>query len=249
MIVCKSAEELGIMREAGRITANALDAVAERIRPGVTTSELDRVAAEAIRAAGAKPAFLGYMGYPATLCVSLNEAVVHGIPSERELLAGDIVSVDIGVVWRGFFGDMAATFPVGDVDAGSRTLVDTTRAALESGIDECRPGNHLSDVSHAVQTVAQGAGLSVVRDYVGHGIGRAMHEDPQIPNYGPPGKGPVLSVGMTLALEPMINAGTWEVEVQDDGWTVLTKDRRRSAHFEHTVAVTEDGPEILTVSK
>jgi methionyl aminopeptidase len=247
MIVCKCPQELGIMRESGRITARALDAVAAMIRPGVTTGELDRTAARAIEDAGAKPAFLGYLGYPATLCVSLNDEVVHGIPGRREIREGDIVSVDIGVQWKGFFGDMAATFAVGAIDDASRRLLDATRTALESGIEQCRVGNHLSDVSAAIQSVAEGAGFSVVREYVGHGIGRAMHEDPQIPNYGVPGKGPVLSPGMTLALEPMVNAGTWEVELQDDQWTVLTKDRLRSAHFEHTVAVTDDGPEVLTL--
>jgi methionyl aminopeptidase len=199
-----------------------------------------------VRDAGSTPAFLGYRGYPATLCVSLNETVVHGIPDKRRLEEGDIVSVDIGVVSHGFVGDAAATFACGRTDDASARLMDATSAALGAGIEKCAPGNKLSDISHAVQQVAEGAGFSVVRDFVGHGIGREMHEDPQVPNYGPPGRGPVLEAGMTLALEPMVNAGTWEVEVQQDGWTVITADRKRSAHFEHTVAVTADGPWVLT---
>lgn len=246
MIVCKSADELAVMREAGRITARVLAAVGKAIRPGVTTAELDSLAYDMVRDAGSTPAFLGYRGYPATLCVSLNETVVHGIPDRRRLVEGDIVSVDIGVIHRGFVGDAAATFACGRIDDTSARLVGATSAALDAGIGQCAPGNRLSDVSHAVQSVAEGAGFSVVRDFVGHGIGREMHEDPQVPNYGPPGRGPVLEPGMTLALEPMVNAGTWEVDVQQDGWTVVTADRERSAHFEHTVAVTADGPWVLT---
>lgn len=248
MIVCKSGDELAVMREAGGITARVLAAVGEAVAPGVTTAELDDVARSLIEGAGARPAFLGYRGYPAASCVSVNETVVHGIPGPRRLQPGDIVSVDVGVVWRGFYGDAAATFAVGAVDAASRRLIQATLEALDAAVKRCVPGNRLSDVSSAIQTTAEGAGFSVVRDFVGHGIGREMHEDPQIPNYGPPGRGPVLEEGMTLALEPMVNAGSWEVEVLADGWTVLTVDRARSAHFEHTVAVTADGPEILTLS-
>lgn len=248
MIVVKSAGELEAMRRAGRVTARVLEAVGDAVRPGITTKELDGLAEELIRTACAKPAFLGYRGFPATLCTSPNETVVHGIPDRRRLQKGDILSVDVGVILDGLYGDAAATFPVGGVDDESQRLMDVTRAALEAGVVMCAPGCRLSDVSHAVQQVVEDAGFSVVRDFVGHGIGREMHEDPQIPNFGPPGKGPELVPGMTLALEPMVNVGGWEVDVQPDGWTVLTADRSRSAHFEHTVAVTEDGPEVLTLA-
>lgn len=246
MIEHKSADELALMREAGRITAHVLAAIGDAVAPGVTTAELDELAFQLIKKAGAHPAFLEYRGYPATLCVSPNDTVVHGIPGQLSLEDGDIVSVDVGVVWRGFYADSAATFPVGAVDAGSRRLIDTTKAALAAAVAQCVAGRKLSDISHAVQTVVEAAGFSVVRDFVGHGIGRKMHEDPQIPNFGAPRRGPELKSGMTFALEPMVNAGSWEVEVQPDGWTVLTADRSRSAHSEHTVAVTADGPEILT---
>lgn len=246
MIVKKSAGELARMREAGRLTSRVLAAVGAAVRPGVTTAELDDLAAGLIRDAGARAAFLGYRGYPATLCASPNDTVVHGIPGPRKLVEGDILSVDVGVIVDELFGDAAATFAVGEVDEGSRRLMEATRAALSAGIERCRSGNHLSDISHAVQQVAESAGFSVVREFVGHGIGREMHEDPQIPNFGAAGRGPVLEAGMVFALEPMVNAGTYEVEVQADGWTVLTSDGKRSAHFEHTVAVTADGPEILT---
>lgn len=246
MIVCKSADELGLMREAGRLTARVLTAVGEAVASGVTTRELDDLARDLVERSGARPAFLGYRGYPATLCVSVNETVVHGIPGPRRLDEGDIVSVDIGVILDGFYGDAAATFPVGRIDAASMRLLDATRRALDAAIDQCVVGRRLSDVSHAVQTVAESEGFSVVRDFVGHGIGRDMHEDPQIPNYGAPGRGPELEPGMTFALEPMVNAGSWEVDVLPDGWTVVTADRSRSAHFEHTVSLTPDGPEVLT---
>lgn len=247
MIVRKSAAELDIMREAGRITARALRAVGDSVRPGVLTSELDEVAAQVIADAGARAAFKGYHGFPATICASRNSEVVHGIPGPVRLAEGDIISVDVGAVIDGYFGDSARTFPVGAVSDQARSLLDVTERSLEAGIARCRAGMRLYDIGAAVQSVAEGAGFSVVREYVGHGIGQAMHEDPQVPNYGTPGKGPTLLPGMVLAIEPMINAGARAVCQLDDGWTVVTADGSLSAHFEHTVAITEDGPRILTL--
>ncbi len=247
MIIRKSAAEIEVMREAGRITARALRIVGESVRPGVTTRQLDRVAEEAIREEGAVPAFLGYNGFPATICASVNEQVVHGIPGDRVLGRGDILSVDVGAIVDGYYGDSAFTFPVGEVGGEAVRLMDATREALSAGVAQCVPGMRLSDIGDAVQRVAEGAGFSVVREYVGHGIGRAMHEEPQIANFGPPGRGPVLKPGMVFAIEPMINAGAAAVRSLPDGWTVVTADRRPSAHFEHTVAVTETGPDVLTV--
>lgn len=247
MIIRKSAAEIETMREAGRITAMALRVVGEAIRPGVTTRELDVIAEEAIRAESATPAFLGYNGFPATICASVNEQVVHGIPGKRTLREGDILSVDVGAIVDGYYGDSAYTFPVGTVTDNVTRLMQVTRQALEAGIAQCVPGMKLYDISHAVQCVAEGAGFSVVREYVGHGIGRAMHEDPQIPNFGPAGKGPTLKPGMVLAIEPMVNAGHAAVRSMPDGWTVVTADGYQSAHFEHTVAVTDNGPDVLTL--
>ncbi len=247
MIAVRSAAELAIMREAGRVTARALRAVGDAAAPGVTTAELDEIAVETIRAAGARAAFLGYHGFPKTICASLNGEVVHGIPGRRKLSSGDIISVDVGAVVDGYFGDAARTFPVGRVSEEASRLLLATRESLEAGIACCRPGMRLGDIGAAVQGVAEGAGFSVVREYVGHGIGRAMHEDPQVPNYGTAGKGPVLLAGMVLAIEPMVNAGGADVRQLADGWTVVTADRSLSAHFEHTVAVTDDGPSILTL--
>ena len=248
VIVRKSSTEIEVMREAGRITARTLRIVGDAVRPGVTTAHLDELAEETIRAEGAVPAFKGYHGFPATLCTSLNSEVVHGIPSvRRRLREGDVISVDVGAVIDGYYGDSAMTFPVGQVEAETNRLLEVTRGSLDAGIAECLIGNHLSDISHAVQRVAENAGFSVVREYVGHGIGREMHEEPQIPNYGPPGKGPVLMAGMVFAIEPMINAGGADVESLSDGWTVVTCDGRPSAHFEHTVAITDGGPLILTL--
>ncbi len=236
------------MREAGRVTARALRLVGEAAKVGISTAELDAIAEQVIRDAGAAPAFKGYHGFPATICASLNNEVVHGIPVwARRLKDGDILSVDVGAIVDGYYGDSAMTFAVGTVSVDARRLLDVTMQSLQSGISKCVEGMRLYDVSHAVQTVAEGAGFSVVRDYVGHGIGRAMHEEPQVPNFGQAGKGPTLKEGMVLAIEPMINAGGHAVRSLDDGWTVVTDDGSLSAHFEHTVAVGLDGPTILTL--
>lgn len=235
------------MREAGRISARALRVVGEAVRPGITTEELDRIAEDAIRSEGGVPAFLGYHGFPKTLCTSLNCEVVHGIPSKAVILQeGDIISVDVGAIYDGYYGDNARTFGVGVIDHEAARLLEVTEASLDAGVQASMPGNRLGDIGAAVQRVAEGAGFGVVREYVGHGIGRSMHEDPSVPNYGLPGSGPLLEVGMVLAIEPMVNAGSFSVESLPDGWTVVTRDRSLSAHFEHTVAVTEDGPLILT---
>jgi len=247
VIVRKSADEIAVMREAGRVTARALRAVGEAVAPGVTTAELDAVAVAVIEAAGAKPAFLGYQGFPATICASRNCEVVHGIPGKVRLVEGDIISIDMGAIVDGYYGDSARTFPVGRVSAEATRLMEVTRLSLEAGIAQCWSGHRLYDIGAAVQAVAEAAGFSVVREYVGHGIGRAMHEDPQVPNYGTAGKGPTLLPGMVIAIEPMINAGTAGVRQLPDGWTVVTADGAMSAHFEHTVAITDEGPMILTV--
>ncbi len=246
MIVLKTPVEIEVMREAGRVTAAALRVVGEAVRPGITTLELDALAEEYIRSQGATPAFLGYHGFPGTLCTSVNEQVVHGIPGPRVLNDGDILSVDCGAVIDGYFGDAALTFPVGTVSSQASSLLHSTHESLVAGIAKARPDMRLYDIGAAVQQVAEAAGFSVVREYVGHGIGRAMHEDPQIPNFGQAGKGPQLKAGMVFAIEPMINAGGYEVRSLEDGWTVVTTDGALSAHFEHTVAITEDGPVILT---
>jgi len=246
MIELKNADQLDRMRIAGRIVGETLALMRELAKPGITTLELDRMAEEYIRAQGAIPAFKGYNGFPATLCTSVNEEVVHGIPGLRCLESGDIISIDCGALIDGYFGDAAVTLPIGEVTEDLQKLLRVTEESLMLGIAQAKLGNRLYDVSHAVQTHVEANGFSVVRDYVGHGIGRAMHEDPQIPNFGKPGRGPRLEVGMALAIEPMVNMGTYEVQTLKDHWTVVTKDRRISAHFEHTVAITENGPEILT---
>ena len=246
MIIRKSAPELDQMESAGRVVAQTLELVGEHIRPGVTTQELDDLADEFIRSHGGVPTFKGYRGYPASICVSPNAMVVHGIPGAYALSDGDILSVDVGVTLGGFVGDSAFTFPVGEVSEDASRLLEVGQAALAAGIEQVRPGNHLSDIGHAIQTVTEEAGFSVVRSLVGHGVGRSMHEDPQIPNFGEPGRGPVLQTGMTLAIEPMINAGGQNVYLHDDEWSISTEDASLSAHFEHTVAVTEAGPRILT---
>jgi methionyl aminopeptidase len=247
MIIHKSPEELDRMRRAGRIVASTIEKVTSSVRPGITTRDLDAIAEAHIRNAGATPSFKGYRGFPASICSSLNEEVVHGIPGDRKLLEGDVLSLDFGAICDGYHADAAVTMFVGEPPSNeAEKLVRVTEEALEAGISQVRPGGHLSDISHAVEQVVTGAGFAVVREYVGHGIGRDLHEDPQIPNYGPPGRGPVLKPGLVLAIEPMVNIGDWPTRVLADGWTVVTADGSLSAHFEHTVAVTDDGPEVLT---
>jgi methionyl aminopeptidase len=246
MIVIKSQEEIERMRVSNGVAGRVRDAVAAKVSPGVTTWELGDYARELIEKAGAKSGFLGYHGFPGQICVSVNDEVVHGIPGKRRIEMGDIVSLDIGVLIDGFYGDTATTVMVGVTDPDIVRLVRTTKSALEAGLEKVVVGGRLSDVSHAIQVVAEQAGFSVVRDFVGHGIGRELHEDPQIPNFGRAGRGPKLRAGMTLAIEPMVNMGKKGVRVLDDNWTVVTKDSKLSAHFEHTVLVRNDGVEILT---
>jgi methionyl aminopeptidase len=242
----KSPQELEVMRRAGRVVSKLLKLMEAEAKPGVTTRRLDEIAEAFVRSQGAEPAFKGYYGYPATICVSVNEEVVHGIPGPRVLRDGDIVGVDVGAKLEGFFSDAARTFAIGQVDAASRKLIDVTREAMARGIAQAVEGNRLGDISWAVQSYAEEHGFSVVRQFVGHGIGRNLHEEPQVPNYGKPNQGIKLVTGMALAIEPMLNAGTHEVEVLEDGWTVVTKDRKRSGHFEQTVFVGKTKPEIVT---
>jgi len=256
MIVYKSPEEIGKMRRAGRIVAGTIERVLAAVRPNVTTAALDAVAEKYIREQGATPSFKGYGGgagagrvpFPASICTSINDEIVHGIPSaERSVDEGDLLKLDFGAIWEGFHGDSAVTVIVGEPRSPEADkLVRVTEDALEAGIAQIRPGGRLSDIGAAVEQVARSAGFEVVREYVGHGIGRNMHEDPQIPNYGKPGRGPVLKPGLVVAVEPMVNVGGWETSVLPDGWTVVTEDGSLSAHFEHTIAVTEDGHEVLT---
>ena len=246
MIELKTAEEIERMRKAGRVVGRLLAFLAERVGPGMKTKELDEAAARFLRSSGAEPAFLGYRGFPATVCVSVNEEVVHGIPGERRIQEGDVVSIDAGAKIDGFYADAAITVGVGSLTSDAKRLIEVTKRSLDRAIASTTPRNRLSDISCAVQETVEGAGFSVVRDFVGHGIGRAMHEDPPIPNYGPPHRGPRLQSGMVLAIEPMVTMGGWVVEVLADGWTAVTKDRSWAAHFEHTIAITNDGPEILT---
>lgn len=246
MITIKSTRELGYMREAGRVVAGTLAEVGKAIRPGVSTRELDTIAENFIRKQGAKPAFKGLYGFPASICASVNEEVVHGIPGLRKVNNGDIISIDTGAELNGYYGDSAVTFPVGEVSDEALELMRVTEAAMYAGIDKARAGNRLTDISHAVQETAEAHGYGVVRDYVGHGIGTKMHEDPQVPNYGRPGRGPRLQAGMAIAIEPMINLGTHEVRSLSDGWTVVTKDGKLSAHFEHSIAIKDGAAEILT---
>ncbi|MGL5511782.1 MAG: type I methionyl aminopeptidase [Sporomusa sp.] len=246
MIILKSQRELNYLRDAGQIVAETLSEVKKAVKPDVTTLELDRIAEQYIKSKGAVPAFKGYHGFPGNICTSVNEEVVHGIPGLKRLETGDNVSIDIGAVINGYCGDAAITVPVGAVDAEVEKLIEVTEQSLYKGIEKAMVGNRLSDISHSIQTYVEKHGFGVVRDFVGHGIGRNLHEDPQIPNYGLPGRGPRLKPGMTLAIEPMINAGTHEVKTLKDNWTVVTVDGKRSAHFEHTIAITDDGPEILT---
>lgn len=247
MIILKSEREIERMRNAGRLVAQAHEAVRRAIRPGVTTGELDQIVERLIRDGGGTPTFKGYQGFPASICASVNDEVVHGIPGDRVLNDGDIVAVDIGVTLDGYVGDSAWTYPVGDISEEAQKLLRATEEALYRGIEQFRPGNRLSDISHAIQQHAEANGLGIVRQYVGHGVGRSMHEAPQLPNFGPPGRGPKLGVGWTLAIEPMLNLGADEVRTDDDGWTVRTEDGSLSAHFEHTVAITKNGQQILTI--
>jgi methionyl aminopeptidase len=247
MIVCRSKSELERMREAGRLVGEVLTVLAAHVAPGVSTGDLDALAEKRILQSGATPAFKGYHGYPASICVSINDEVIHGIPSGRRLLQeGDIVSIDVGASLDGYFGDSAVTLPVGQVSEKAATLLRVTEEALFKAIERVRPGGRVSDLGHAVQGHIEAYGFSVVREFVGHGIGQRMHEEPQIPNYGEPGRGPRLSEGMVLAIEPMVNAGKAAVKVLADGWTAVTRDSSLSAHFEHTVAVTAGEPWILT---
>jgi methionyl aminopeptidase len=251
MIIRKSEREIAQMARAGEIVAETLSLLGRHVQPGTTTGELDRIADEFIRSRGGTPTFKGYRGpypYPASICTSPNDVVVHGIPDGYELREGDVLSVDVGVTLDGFVADSAYTFAVGDIDAEAERLLEVCNAALHAGIEHAQAGGKLTDISHAVQRVTEDAGFSVVKSLVGHGVGRSMHEDPQIPNYGEPGRGPTLAPGMTLAIEPMINAGGQEVVVRPDQWTIATADGSLSAHFEHTVAVTEEGPRILTAA-
>ena len=234
------------MKAANRIVAEVLAEVKERVKPGVETRELDELAEEMCRRHRVEPAFKGYRGYPRSICISVNEEIVHGIPGPRRLKAGDLVSLDFGVKYQGYYGDAALTVAVGEVPSRARELMEVTEKALYAGIGQAKAGQHLSDISHAVQTVVEGAGFGVIREFVGHGIGRSLHEDPQIPNFGPAGRGPVLQVGMTLAIEPMTSMGAWQVRILQDGWTAVTQDGSLAAHYEHTVAVTDNGPLILS---
>ncbi len=247
MIVLKTEDQIEIMFRAGQVVAKTLSMVQENIKAGMTTGELDSLIEEFLRSQGAEPAFKGYQGFPASACISIDDEVVHGIPGDRVIKDGEIVSVDIGSIVDGYYGDSARTFAVGNVSSDRRRLMEFTLKALHAGIDKARKGNKLGAISSAVQEVAEAQGYGVVRQLVGHGIGRSMHEEPQVPNFGSPDEGPVLEVGMVIAIEPMINMGTYEVKTLPDGWTVVTADGQPSAHFEHTVAITEDGPRVLTV--
>ncbi len=247
MISIKSPRELELMRAAGKIVAETHEKLKEVIEPGITTLELDRIAEGYIRKSGGIPAFKGYSGFPASICTSINEQVVHGIPGPIELKDGDIVGIDIGAIYSGYYGDAARTYGIGEISDALRKLITVTEESFFKGMEQAIPGNRLSDISHAVQKHVEAHGFSVVREFVGHGIGKSMHEEPQIPNYGPPRKGPRLVPGMTLAIEPMINLGRYAVKVLSDGWTVVTLDGKPSAHYENTIAVTGGAPEILTL--
>jgi len=247
MIVLKSAQEIDRMREAGRVTALTIERIVEEVRPGMSTADLDRIGERSIRSEGCTPSFLGYRGFPASICVSVNDEIVHGIPSPKRILReGDVLSIDVGAVYEGYHGDSAVTIPIGRVSPEVERLIDVTRDSLERGMAEMVPGKRLSDIGHAVQERVEAEGFSVVRQFVGHGIGREMHEPPQIPNYGPGGRGPRLKPGMVFAIEPMVTAGGPEVHMLDDQWTAVTADGSLAAHFEHTILVTDAGPEVLT---
>jgi methionyl aminopeptidase len=247
VIILKSSREIDYLKRSNAIVAEVFQELKKAIVPGTTTRELDQMAEKAILSRGAMPAFKGYRGFPATLCISINEEVVHGIPSPRRLNEGDIVSLDVGVILNGYFGDAAITLPVGEVDEAAQRLLEVTEKALSIGIENAKLGNRLFDISYVIQTWVEGHGFSVVRDFVGHGIGKNLHEEPQIPNFGSPHQGPRLEKGMVLALEPMVNEGAYEVKILSDGWTVVTADGKRSAHFEHTIAITDGAAEILSI--
>lgn len=247
MVIFKSQNEIDRIRKASQIVARTLNFLASHVQPGITTRELDQIAESEIRKAGAIPAFKGYRGFPATLCVSVNEEVVHGIPSDRKLKEGDIVGLDLGCIWEDFYGDAAKTYAVGEISEEAKRLLETTEKSLLLGIDQARVGNRIGDIGYAVQTLAESSGYSVVRDFVGHGIGRNLHEDPQVPNYGNRGQGPRIKAGMVIAIEPMVCQGRADVEVLADNWTAVTRDRSLAAHFEHSIAITDNGPEILSV--
>lgn len=246
MIPLKSEEDLEVLKKAGVITARILNRLREAIKPGISTAEIDRLTEELVSREKVIPAFKGYKGFPASICISVNEEVVHGIPGERLIADGDIVSLDLGVNYSGYFSDSAVTLAIGKVDSRKKKLIEVARNALAQGIRQARPGGRLTDISYAIQNYVEKNGFSVVRQFVGHGIGRALHEEPEIPNFGEKGRGPVLKAGMVLAIEPMVNLGTWECEILENGWTAVTRDRLSSAHFEHTVAITQDGPRILS---
>ncbi|TKI57880.1 MULTISPECIES: type I methionyl aminopeptidase [Brevibacillus] len=246
MIILKSKAELEVMREAGRIVALTHQELAKAIKPGVTTKQLDEIAETFIRSMGAIPSFKGYGGFPGSICASVNEELVHGIPGKRALQEGDIISIDIGAQFQGYHGDSAWTYPVGMISTENQKLLRVTEESLYKGLEKAVPGGRLSDISHAIQVHAEAADFTLVREYVGHGIGQNLHEDPQVPNYGPPDRGPRLKPGMVLAIEPMVNAGERYVRTLEDNWTVVTVDRKTCAHFEHTIAITEDGYEIFT---
>lgn len=245
-IIIKSPQEIEVMRRSGKVVASILQVLASRIRAGMKTKELDDIMVEELARRGARSSFMGYHGYPAHLCVSVNEEIVHGIPGNRVLKEGDIVSLDAGAIVDGMQTDAAITVAVGKVDAKVSALMETTRGGLEAGIAAARGGSRLSDISHAVQDYVESKGFAVIREYTGHGVGRELHEDPQIPNFGPPGRGPVLKPGMTLALEPMVSAGDWRTRITDNRWTVVTRDGSLAAHFEHTIAITDGEAEVLT---
>ena len=252
MIILKSPDEIDRMRKAGRIVAHTIERLVEDVRPGMSTEDLDRQAEAIIRAEGAVPSFKGYRGFPATICTSLNQEVVHGIPSaKRQIVPGDILKLDVGCIWDGYHADSAVSLFVGGMPPTpeAEKLVRVTEESLNAGIEALRAGSRLSDVGYAVQQVAEGAGFNCVREYAGHGVGRALHEDPQVPNYGDPGRGPLVRPGLVIAIEPMVNVGTWRTRVLRDHWTVVTADASLSAHFEHTIAVTEEGSEVLTARR
>ncbi len=248
MVVIKTARELSKMKDACRISAEALCVAGEAVKPGVTTYEIDTIVRKYIEKQGAVPSFLGYGGFPASACISVNNVVIHGIPSKKQVLKeGDIVSVDVGAYYEGFHGDNAYTFPCGKISADAQALLDATKESLYEGINKALAGNRIGDIGSAVQRYVEARSYSVVRDFVGHGVGAKLHEDPSVPNYGTPGRGVRLIPGMTIAIEPMVNQGTFEVKVLDDEWTTVTKDGKLSAHFEHTVAITQNGPQIMTL--